>query len=160
MMFCTMKLHWDYFLHIEHVFGQEAIKEIISEIPNLKKANGSALIALVNNKINADVEMLAENFRFPETGMETDIVIPLEGARIYEDGAKVINVEPNGAAEQAGIQIGDFITKMNNIDIRTNLDYELALYNLMDVNKVQIELVRDKIHIVTEMHIAFSSVST
>lgn len=141
------------FLHMEHLYGQKVIKDIVSAIPSLKRANGSALIKLVNNKINTNIEMLAENFQFPETGMETDTVIPLQGAKIYEDGAKVINVEPNSFAEQAGIQADDFICKMNNIDIKTNLDYELTLYNLMNSNEVQIELVRDRKHIITKMQI-------
>jgi hypothetical protein len=134
------------FLLIRHLYGEEVLKSIILDIATLKKADGPALIKLVNTKINADVEKLAEDFRFPKTGMETGTSfpdLPEELRKDFKDGAYVLNVEPDSPAERAGIRKGDLICGLNGKEIKTGLDFELSLFDLANCQTVEIVIVRD-----------------
>lgn len=60
------------------------------------------------------------------------------------DGIYVTIVEPNSPAEQAGIRKWDIICQINGKQIRTNLDYELAIYEFMDQQSVTVDIWRDE----------------
>jgi hypothetical protein len=60
------------------------------------------------------------------------------------DGIYVTIVEVNSPAEQAGIKKWDIIRRINDKEIRTNLDYELAIHEYMHQQSVKVDLWRDE----------------
>ena len=60
------------------------------------------------------------------------------------DGIYVTIVEANSPAEQAGIKKWDIIRRINGKEIRTNLDYELAIHEYMHQQSVKVGLWRDE----------------
>lgn len=59
------------------------------------------------------------------------------------DGVYVMNVSKDGPAYEAGIEIGDVITKINGKDISTLLDLRVALYSYEAGDEVEFEIDRN-----------------
>ena len=146
------------FMLIRDKFGADSIHRIIQGIDTLKYADGPALIDLTNKILDTDIEQLVEDFQFPQTGLFMHPLFPeeveLKGLSISE-GIVVTVVEPGSPAEKAGIRKGDVIYRINDKDIKANLDFEFAIYQLMDQQSVTVNILRDKdVEITTELRLA------
>jgi hypothetical protein len=133
------------FLVIRDRYGENAIREIVNGIATLEKVDGSALTKLSNRVLNSDIEELAENFHFPETGLYMEALFPYEGSLkglSIEEGLFVMGVEQASAAEKAGIRKNDVIYRINDRDVTTSLDFEFALYEFKDEHSVEVGIWR------------------
>lgn len=158
------KLNHDYynaalglFLLIRDQFGEEAIREIIDEIKKQEYLDGVDLIKLTNQILNTDIKKLVENFHFPEIGLKTQPLKPAtalnEGLDVT-DGLFIIAVEPNSPADNANIKKKDVILKINGKPIKNNLDFELAIFELMQQQSVEVLLWRkEQQQITTELRL-------
>jgi hypothetical protein len=149
------------FMLIRDKFGADSIHRIIQGIDTLKYADGPALIELTNTILDTDIEQLVENFHFPQTGlyMEPLSFYSLGKPELKElsvsEGLYVTVVEPGSPAEKAGIRKGDVIYRINDKDIKANLDFEFAIYRLMDQQSVTVNILRDKdVEVITELRLA------
>ena len=137
------------FMLIRDKFGEDSIHQIILGIDTLEYADGPALIELTNKILDTDIEQLVEDFHFPQTGLYMDPLFPGE-AELKElnisEGLSVMVVEPGSPAEKAGIRKGDVIYKINGKDIKANLDFEFAIYQLMQQHRqnVRVDICRDE----------------
>lgn len=145
------------FLLIRDQFGEDAIARVIRGIDTLERADGPALIKLTNAVLDTDIEQLAEDFCFPKTGLYMEPLFPGQaehkGLSISE-GLFVTVVEEASSAEKAGIRKNDVIYRINDRDVKTNLDFELAIFEFMHEPSVTINVFRDKEgEIVTELRL-------
>jgi hypothetical protein len=135
------------FLLIEHRFGEESIPKIMLQVNKRDYLNGSELIRIVNEALDVDIAQLAEDFSFPETGLELDVLSPAlvanQGLDI-DEGLFVSEVEPNSVADTAGIQKGDVLLTVNDGAVGNNLDYELALFELLEHETAEIAIWRQE----------------
>jgi hypothetical protein len=150
-----------FFILIRDKFGADSIHRIIRGIDTLKYADGPALIELTNKILDTDIEQLVEDFHFPQTGlyMEPLFFYSLGKSELKElsvsEGLYVTVVEPGSPAEKAGIRKGDIIYRINDKDIKANLDFEFAIYHLMDQQSVTVNILRDKdVEVITELKLA------
>jgi len=149
------------FMLIRDKFGADSIHRIILGIDTLEYADGPALIELTNKILNTNIEQLVEDFHFPQTGlyMEPLSFISLGKPQLKElsvsEGLYVTVVEPGSPAEKAGIRKEDVIYRINDKEIKANLDFEFAIYRLMDQKSVTVNILRDKdVEITTELKLA------
>ncbi len=142
------------FLLIRDKFGEDSIHQIIRGIDTLEYGDGPALIELTNTILDTDIEQLVEDFRFPQTGLYMDPLFPreaeLKGLSISE-GLLVTIVEPGSPAEKVGIRKNDVIYRINDKDIKANLDFELAIYQLMNHQSVTVNILRDEEEVAIEL---------
>jgi len=135
------------FLLIRDKFGEDAIYQIIRGIDTLEYADGPALIELTNTILDTDIKQLIEDFHFPQTGLYMEPLFPgvaeRKGLGISE-GLVVTIVETGSPAEKAGIRKNDVIYRINDKDIKANLDFELAIYQLMSHQSVTVHILRDE----------------
>ena len=133
------------FLLIRDKFGEDAIHQIIRGIDTLKRADGPALIKLTNTILHTDIEQLVKDFHYPQTGLYMEPLFPgvaeRKGLGISE-GLLVTIVEPDSPAEKAGIRKNDVIYRINDKDIKANLDFELAIYQLMSHQSMTVNILR------------------
>ena len=138
------------FMLIRDKFGEDSIHRIIRGIDTLEYADGPALIEVTNTILDTDIEQLVEDFHFPQTGlyMEPLSFISLVKPELKElsvsEGLFITVVEPGSPAEKAGIRKGDVIYRINDKDIKANLDFEFAIYQLMDHQSVTVNISRDE----------------
>ena len=138
------------FMLIRDKFGADSIHRIIRGIDTLEYADGPALIELTNTILDTDIEQLVEDFHFPQTGlyMEPLSFISLGKPELKElsvsEGLYITVVEPGSPAEKAGIRKGDVIYRINDKEIKANLDFEFAIYQLMDQQSVTVNISRDE----------------
>lgn len=149
------------FMLIRDKFGADSIHRIIRGIDTLEYADGPALIQLTNTILDTDIEQLVEDFHFPQTGlyMEPLSFYSLGKPELKElsvsEGLYITVVEPGSHAEKAGIRKGDVIYRINDKEIKTNLDFEFAIYQLMDHQSVTVNILRDKdVKVITELKLA------
>jgi hypothetical protein len=135
------------FLLIQDQFGQDAIRRIILSLDELEYADGPALINITNTVLNTDIKQLVEDFHFPKTGLYMEPLFPgvaqSKGWDISE-GCYVTVVERGSTAEKAGIRENDVIHGINDRDIKTNLDFELAMYQFRRQPGVKVYIWREK----------------
>ncbi len=149
------------FLLIRDKFGADSIHRIIQGIDTLENADGPALIELTNKILDTDIEQLVEDSQFPQTGLYMEPLFfyslgkpELKELSVYE-GLVVTVVEPGSPAEKAGIRKGDVIYRINDKEIKANLDFEFAIYQLMDQQSVTVNILRDKdVKVITELKLA------
>jgi len=149
------------FMLIRDKFGADSIHRIIQGIDTLKYADGPALIELTNTILDTDIEQLVEDFQFPQTGlyMEPLSFYSLGKPELKElsvsEGLYVMVVELGSPAEKAGIRKDDIIYRINDKDIKANLDFEFAIFQLMDQPIVTVNILRDKnVEVITELKLA------
>ena len=149
------------FMLIRDKFGADSIHRIIRGIDTLEYADGPALIELTNKILDTDIEQLVEDFHFPQTGlyMEPLSFISLGKPELKElsvsEGLFITVVEPGSPAEKAGIRKNDVIHRINDKEIKANLDFEFAIYQLMDHQSVTVNILRDKdVEVITELRLA------
>lgn len=142
------------FMLIRDKFGADSIHRIIQGIDTLEYADGPALIELTNKILDTDIEKLVEDFHFPQTGLFMHPLFPeeveLKGLSISE-GIVVTVVEPGSPAEKAGIRKDDIIYRINDKEIKANLDFEFAIYQLMDRQSVTVNTLRDEEEVAIEL---------
>lgn len=142
------------FILIRDKFGADSIHRIIQAIDTLEYADGPALIELTNKILDTDIEQLVEDFHFPQTGLFMHPLFPeeveLKGLSISE-GIVVTVVEPGSSAEKAGIRKDDIIYRINDKEIKANLDFEFAIYQLMDRQSVTVNILRDEEEVAIEL---------
>jgi len=143
------------FLLIRDKFGEDAIYQIIRGIDTLEYADGPALIELTNTILDTDIKQLIEDFHFPQTGLYMEPLFPgvaeRKGLGISE-GLLVTIVESGSPAEKAGIRKNDVIYRINDKDIKANLDFELAIYQLMSHQSVTVNILRvEEGEVITEL---------
>lgn len=135
------------FLLIEQRFGEESVPEIMLQVNKQDYLNGSELIEIVNKALDVDIVQLAEDFSFPETGLELKVLSPAlianEGLDV-DEGLFVSEVDPNSIADTAGVQKGDVVLTVNDGAVGNNLDYELALFELLEHETAEIALWRQE----------------
>jgi hypothetical protein len=135
------------FLLIEHRFGQESVPEIMLQVNKRNYLNGSELVKIVNQVLGVDIVQLAEDFCFPETGLELKVLsralVANEGLDV-DEGLFVSEVEPNSVGDAAGFQKGDVVLRVNDGAVGNNLDYELALFELLEHETAEIALWRQE----------------
>jgi hypothetical protein len=146
------------FLLLRDKFGADSIYRIIHGIDTLEYADGPALRELTNTILDTDIEQLVEDFHFPQTGLYMDPLFPGE-AELKElsisEGLYVTVIEPGSPAEKAGIRKGDVIYRINDKDIKANLDFEFVIYRLMDQQSVTVNILRDRdVEVITELRLA------
>ena len=67
-------------------------------------------------------------------------------------GLIVTIVESGSPAEKAGIRKNDVIYRINDKDIKANLDFELAIYQLMSHQSVTVNILRvEEGEVITEL---------
>ena len=146
---------------IRDKFGADSIHRIIRGIDTLEYADGPALIELTNTILDTDIEQLVEDFHFPQTGLFMEPLSfislgkpELKGLSVSE-GLYITVVEPGSPAENAGIRKGDVIYRINDKELKANLDFEFAIYQLMDHQSVTVNIARDKdVEVITELRLA------
>lgn len=133
------------FLVIEKRFGKEKIKEIIQSIKTLDFPDGRALINLCNQKLQTDIEELADNFDFPVFGLKTDqltITTALNDDLAVQTGLLVNYVEENSPAAVAGIKEADVIVEVNSQAVQNCLDLEIAFFDSLTSPNIDITIFR------------------
>lgn len=133
------------FLLICERFGEDSIRRIVGRMQEEEFLNGQDLIRVVNDVLDTDIEELVSEFTFPELGWQTAELtraVALNEGLDVERGLLVTEVDPNGPAGEAGIREGDAIVKVNDRLIRNELDLELALYDSLDAQAVDVTVWR------------------
>lgn len=133
------------FLLIEQRFGEDAIKKIMLEVNKQEYLDGSDLIKIFNGTLNTDIVQLAEDFKFPKTGLKTEplmLALVLNEGLDVKQGLFVKTTDPNSPAETAGIKKKDVILKVNDRPIRNHLDFELAIFKVMDDQSAELAIWR------------------
>jgi hypothetical protein len=142
------------FLLIKERFSEGAIKEIVQEVNKREYVDGRDLLEIVNNVLDADVERLVEDFRFPQAGIltiELTKAIMLNEGVTSKGGLFVKNVEAESLAETAGIKEKDVIIKVGDKAVKNNLEFELAIFQLMEEQIAEVVIWRDKEEVVVEL---------
>ena len=133
------------FLLIERRFGQEAVSRIMLGLSKQKYLDGTDLIKVVNKTLKTDIVQLADDFHFPRTGLKLTPLTPAsiknEGIDL-EQGLLVTRVEANSAADTAGIKNKDVVLQVAGKKVGNNLDFELAIFEVMDQETAEIVLWR------------------
>ncbi len=118
------------FLLIEDRSGQQAIRDILTEIATRDAVDGRDLRAITSQVIGIDVKQLVSEFEFPVTGVElTSVTAALaanDGLDVAE-GLLVETVEPNSAGDWAGLRANDVVVAADLLAVANTLDFELAL---------------------------------
>ena len=131
------------FLIIRDKFGDNAIRGIVNEIKTLEVADGPGLIRAFNSVLKTDIGKFVEDFSYPDTGLYVDYIWPKNSDT--QLGMKVLFIEQNSVAQKAGIKKDDVIYKLNDIKVESNLDFEMAIYKLMDQESITVHLRREGI---------------
>ncbi len=143
------------FLLLEHNFGEETIRQIMTEIATSDPVDRRDLVTIVNETIGADIKGLVADFQFPSVGLELVRITPAlmlnEGLDVGK-GLFVDFAEPNGPGDRAGLRRTDAIIAVDGTPVAGVLDFELALFEAMDKPTVPLTLSRREMGvIVTEL---------
>jgi S1-C subfamily serine protease len=133
------------FLLISDEFGRDSIRRIMEQIQKEDYLNGRDLIRVVNDVLGVDIEGLAEEFSFPEIGWKTTeltrAVILNESLDVGE-GVLITEVDPNGAAGEAGFRKDDTILRVGDRPIKNEMDLELAIYDSLAAREMDVTIWR------------------
>jgi len=133
------------FLLIEQRFGQDAVSRIMSNVSKQKYLDGADLTKVVNETLNTNIVQLADDFHFPRTGLKLTPLTPAsiknEGVDVQQ-GLLVTSVDPNSPADTAGIKNKDVILQAAGKKVGNNLDFELAVFEVMDQEAADLALWR------------------
>jgi hypothetical protein len=133
------------FLLIRDRYGDEAIKTIYQQLEKKEWVDGPALIRVFNEVLKTDIRQMARDFRFPYLGLYMSEFWVDEESRQHgwdKEGCYVHFVEPGSLSDRAGIKKGDIIFHLNGQPIKTNFDFEMALYKHMDQPSVKLGIWR------------------
>jgi len=133
------------FLLITSEFGPNAIEAIMLRIDKENYLDGVDLIRITNATLNANIKKLVADFHFPRTGLKTRRLTSATAINenlMVSQGLYVESVEAGGLAETAGIQKGDVLTRVEETAVVNNLDFELALYELLHRKTVNVGIYR------------------
>jgi len=133
------------FLVIQQRFGQDAVSRIMLNVSKQKYLDGADLIKVVNKTLNTNIVQLPDDFHFPRTGLKLTPLTPAsiknEGVGV-EQGLLVTGVDPNSPADTAGIKNKDVILQVAGKKVGNNLDFELAIFEVMDQEAAELALWR------------------
>ncbi|MBN1361324.1 MAG: PDZ domain-containing protein [Sedimentisphaerales bacterium] len=133
------------FLLIADEYGEQAIREIMAEIAKRKIVDGRDLLEIAKQATGTDLKQLAAAFRFPQTGLKLDdltAATALNKGLDVRRGLLVEALEPNGLADQAGLEPNDVIVAIDDNAVADELDYELALFKARARPSVSLSLWR------------------
>ncbi|OHB61861.1 MAG: hypothetical protein A2Y76_14945 [Planctomycetes bacterium RBG_13_60_9] len=133
------------FLLIEDTYGQEAIRRIMAQIATREAVDGRDLLQITDQVLGVDVKRLAEDFEFPEVGVELERLTPagaLNSGLEVQEGLFVQTVEEDSAAALAGLQKRDAITAVGDAAVANALDFELALFQVRNQPSVPLTVQR------------------
>ncbi len=120
------------FLLIVDTSGEQAIRDIMSDIARRRSVNGRDLIEITNRVLHADVRRLAADFEFPQTGADLEQMTPAlarnKGVSPHV-GLFVHSVATGGLAQRAGLKEKDVIIAIGGRPVATRLDFELGLFH-------------------------------
>jgi hypothetical protein len=129
------------FLLIRDRYGDEAIKKIYLQLKKLEWVDGPALIQVFNEILKTDIRQMAKDFRFPYLGLYMSEFGVDEESRQHgwdKEGCYVHFVEPGSLSDHAGIKKGDIIFQINDQLIKTDYDFEIALYKFMNQQNIKL----------------------
>lgn len=135
------------FLLIEHEYGEQAIRDIMTEIARREIVDGRDLLEIARQTTGADLKELVAGFRFPQPGLKLEDVtaaMALNRGFATQQGLLVESVEPNGLGDHAGLEPNDVIVAVDGTSVTDNLDYELALFKAQDHDSVSLSVWRAK----------------
>lgn len=133
------------FLLVRERFGEEAIRQIVQRVNQLKWADGKAIARVFEEVVGKSPAALAEELAWPHFAMKTASLSPaaaLNRGLVSHPGRLVLKVDEGGAAAKAGIQPGDVITIANGRAVRTAFDFESAVFDAMPDGEVVLEIER------------------
>ncbi len=142
------------FLLIENRFGKGTIKKIMQEVNKREYVDGKDLLEIVNNVIDIDAERLVEDFHFPRAGLQTKALtkaIRLNEGITDNKGLFVTSVEADSLAERAGIKKKDVVVKVGNRVMKNNLEFELAIFENIKKQIVEVVIWRDKEDVIVKL---------
>ncbi len=133
------------FLLLREEFGEQAIRDIVTEVGRRRSVDGRDLIDIVNQRINGDLEARVRAFTFPHLGLTWSIITPAlvlnEGLDVKQ-GLFVESIEKGGPAEQAGVKTKDVITALGAATTVSPIDFELALFRARNMPAIAVILQR------------------
>ena len=134
------------FLLIERRHGRDAIRRIMVAASQLEYADGPALVATCSRVLGTDVRKMAEDFQFPNLGLELQPCGDNRGDG--PDGLRwavlVTGARAGGAGARAGFRKGDVIVRVNGRRVENVLDLELALMERPVAGTVELEVERNR----------------
>jgi S1-C subfamily serine protease len=70
------------------------------------------------------------------------------------DGVRIDDVQPGGAAAKAGIRIGDVITEIAGVEIRSVGDYLLAMSDRRSGENLKVRFRRGNLYSIVDVYLA------
>jgi len=119
------------FLLLAERFGDQAIRDVMTEVTQRDDVDGHDLLEITNRTIGTDVKKLVADFQFPGTGLQLVQITPalaLNKGLDVEKGLLVDRVDPNSPGDRAGLHAKDVILTADSTVIVNELDFELALF--------------------------------
>ncbi len=133
------------FLLLEHRYGEQAIRDITTEIGRREVVDGRDLLEIAKQTTGADLKELVTGFRFPQTGLKLEDVtaaLALNLGLDAQEGLLVESAAPNSLGDRAGLEPNDVIVAVDAAPVADNLDYELALFQARDRPSVSLSVCR------------------
>lgn len=120
----------------------------IPEVPGEGIPAQGLFFAIPSNTVQRITSQLIENGRvaYPYMGIQTQDITP-ELASLndlpIDHGAYVVDVDPSGPAARAGIQPGDFILALGNVQIDEHTTFTEALFSHSPGETVEVTVLRN-----------------
>jgi hypothetical protein len=133
------------YLLLEHAYGEQAIRDIMTEIARREVVDGRDLLEIARQTTGVDLKQLVADFRFPQPGLKLEEVTPalaLNKGLGVPGGLLVESVEPNGLADRAGLEPNDVIVAIDDAAVTDSLDYEQALFRARDRQSISLSVWR------------------
>ena len=80
---------------------------------------------------------------FADAGLMSDEQKKANNIPLTADGIYITNLVPEGAAKQAGVEVGDQITKINGISVATGAELQEQLSNYKPGDKINVTVTRN-----------------
>ena len=112
--------------------------------------------AIPSNSVKDVSEQLIENgeVTYPFVGISFQTNTPATAAQANlstDQGVVVLEVVPDGPADDAGVQVGDVILRIGDYDLNAQTTFSEALFQYGPDDTVELEIVRDNETITTEI---------